>query len=124
MPLIQPLHTALLVANIDRAETFYGGVLGLVKVDRPLSYAGAWYQLGAYQIHLIEDTSYTTTPHNPEKWGRNPHIAFGVDDLDSIKAVLQQAGYPLQSSASGRVAVFTQDPDGHVIELSQVSSVR
>ena len=120
MPLIQPLHTALLVANIDRAETFYGGVLGLAKVKRSLSYAGAWYQLGNYQIHLIEDSTYTTAPHNTEKWGRNPHIAFGVDDLDAIAAALQQAGYLTQLSASGRAALFTHDPDGHVIELSQV----
>lgn len=120
MPLVQPLHTALLVTNIDRAEAFYGGILGLAKVDRPLSYAGAWYQLGNYQIHLIEDSTYATAPHNAEKWGRNPHIAFGIDDLAAIKAVLEQAGYPMQPSASGRAALFTQDPDGHVIELSQV----
>ncbi|MGP1385463.1 MAG: VOC family protein [Thainema sp.] len=121
MPLIQPLHTALLVANVDRAEAFYGGVLGLAKVDRPLSYAGAWYQLGDYQIHLIEDSTYTTAPHNTAKWGRNPHIAFGVNDLDAIKSLLVQKGYPMQLSASGRAAVFTQDPDGHVIELSQIA---
>lgn len=120
MPLIQPLHTALLVADIGRAEAFYGGVLGLAKVDRPLSYAGAWYQLGAYQIHLIEDATYTTAPHNAAKWGRNPHIAFGVDDLAAIKALLEEKDYPMQPSASGRAALFTQDPDGHVIELSQV----
>lgn len=29
-----------------------------------------------------------------------------------------KGGYPLQSSASGRAALFTKDPDGNIVELS------
>lgn len=114
------LHTALLVSDLTQAEQFYGAVLGLEKVDRPLNYAGAWYQLGAIQIHLIVDQSIATKLQNPEKWGRNPHLALGVENLEAAKAHLIGRGYPVQLSASGRAALFTQDPDGNVIELTQV----
>lgn len=113
------LHTAVLVSNLEQAEQFYGSVLGLQKVDRPLKYPGAWYQLGEMQVHLMVDAGWAASLQNAEKWGRNPHLAFAVADLDSAKQQLIQQGYPIQLSASGRAALFVRDPDGNVIELSQ-----
>lgn len=115
----QPLHVAVLVTDLARAEAFYGALLGLERVDRPLGFPGIWYQVGDFQIHLIQAEDWQRPLPCPEKWGRNPHLAFAVADLDSTKADLTAAGCPLQVSASGRRAVFTQDPDGNVIELSQ-----
>ncbi|MDH6089412.1 VOC family protein [Umezakia ovalisporum] len=118
MQIIQSLHTAILVTDLEKSENFYSKVLGLSKTDRSLKYPGAWYQVGSYQIHLIVATAAPTgNPH--EKWGRNPHIAFSVADLDIAKQQLLSQNYPVQVSASGRVALFTQDPDGNIIELSQ-----
>ncbi|WAL61713.1 VOC family protein [Thermocoleostomius sinensis] len=114
------LHTAILVSNLEQAEQFYGGVLGLSKVDRSLKYPGVWYQLGEVQVHLIVHKGYRCEFSNPEKWGRNPHFALGVTDLEAAKAHLTAHGYPVQLSASGRAALFTQDPDGNVIEITQV----
>ncbi|NEQ28532.1 MAG: glyoxalase [Microcoleus sp. SIO2G3] len=116
------LHTALRVSNLTRAEHFYGTILGLMKVDRSLKYPGAWYQLGAVQIHLIVDEQMTPI-EPPEKWGRDRHFALGVTDLDAAKAHLLAHDYDLQMSASGRAALFTQDPDGNVIELTQIVEV-
>ncbi|MFM7423623.1 MAG: VOC family protein [Elainella sp.] len=126
MQITHYLHTAVLVADIARAEQFYGGVLGLSKIDRSLKYPGAWYELGSIQIHLIEDKTLqdeTLAPQlqNSEKWGRNPHLALAVANLEAAKAHLLAQGYPLQASASGRAALFTQDPDGNIIELTEVS---
>ena len=115
-----PLHVAVLVSDLPRAQAFYGGLLQLEQVDRPMNFPGVWYQLGAFQIHLIVDQAAQRSPHNPEKWGRNPHIAFAVKDFNGAKAALTAAGYPVQLSASGRAALFTQDPDGNIIELSQI----
>jgi catechol-2,3-dioxygenase len=42
-----------------------------------------------------------------------------VEDLGAAIATLQAHGCPLQMSASGRAACFTQDPDGNVIEINQ-----
>ncbi|MBD2435749.1 VOC family protein [Nostoc sp. FACHB-110] len=118
MQITQSLHSAILVTDLERAEHFYGQVLGLSKIDRSLKYPGAWYQLGNYQLHLIVASTVPTENQN-EKWGRNPHIAFAVADLEQVKQELLTHNYPIQASASGRPAIFTKDPDGNVIEMSQ-----
>lgn len=114
-----PLHVAILVADLPRAEAFYGKVLGLTKVERSMRFPGSWYQVGAFQIHLIVTEGWHTALPQADKWGRNPHIALAVQDLAAAKATLEAAGAPIQMSASGRAALFTRDPDGNVIELSQ-----
>lgn len=120
MEIVACLHTALLVRDLGQAERFYGEVLGLQKVDRGLKYPGAWYQVGLHQIHLIQDASAPPALHNADKWGRNHHVAFGVRNLAAAQAELVAQGYPCQRSASGRAALFTQDPDGNVIEISEI----
>lgn len=120
MHISHSLHTAILVSNLEQARHFYGTVLGLAQVDRPLKYAGVWYQVGEMQVHLIVDETFAGKLHNSEKWGRNPHLAFAVKDLEAAKAHLATHGYPTQLSASGRAALFTQDPDGNIIELTEV----
>lgn len=117
----QYLHTALLVSDLERAEYFYGTVLGLPKVDRPLKFPGVWYQIGGVQIHLIVTSTFAEKLRNEDKWGRNQHVAFAVADLDVAKVQLETHGLPVQMSASGRAALFTRDPDGNVVELSQAS---
>lgn len=126
-PTYHHLHTALWVSDLARAEHFYGTVLGIPKAERfAFNFPGAWYQVGSSQIHLI----VAEEPMDPRqrsgtgssKWGRNPHVALGVDDLEAVKARLLQAGYEVQPSASGRAAVFVRDPDGNVIELSSISA--
>ncbi|ARV58562.1 glyoxalase [Nostocales cyanobacterium HT-58-2] len=118
MQITQCLHTAILVSDLQRAEHFYGKVLALPKVERSLKYPGAWYQVGNYQIHLIVAPSVPTAAQN-EKWGRNPHVALSVADLDVAKQQLLDHNCLIQPSASGRPALFTKDPDGNIIELSQ-----
>jgi catechol 2,3-dioxygenase-like lactoylglutathione lyase family enzyme len=119
MQITQCLHAAVLVSNREKAEHFYGNVLGLSKVERSLKYPGAWYQVGDFQIHLIVDSSLQSKLQNPEQWGRNPHVALSVADLDAAKTQLLDHGCEMQMSASGRAALFIQDPDGNIIELSQ-----
>ncbi len=120
MKIIQCLHTAILVSDLEKAEHFYGEILGLQKVYRILNYPGVWYQVGEYQIHLIVHTNLTTSLPNEEKWGRNPHVALAVDNLDEAIEKLEDYGYLMQKSRSGRKALFTKDPDGNIIEISQM----
>ena len=118
MQITQCLHAAILVTDLNRAEHFYGEILNLSKTERSRNFPGSWYQIGEYQIHLIVASQLTNQPKN-EKWGRNPHIAFSVSDLDAAKEQLLNYNCPIQASASGRRALFTQDPDGNIIELSE-----
>ncbi len=116
------LHTAINVSDLERSAAFYEGVLGLCRVERPLQFPGLWYQVGAVQVHLIPAAQVIQQIQDGDRWGRNPHFALGVTDLAALSAKLTAAGIPFQASASGRAAIFVQDPDGNLIELSQTSS--
>lgn len=120
MQISQCLHSAILVSDLERAEQFYGDVLGLAKVDRALKFPGAWYQVGDFQIHLIVADFVPSDLVNTEKLGRNRHIAFSVANLEAAKEQLLAHNCMIQMSASGRAAIFTLDPDGNIIELSEL----
>jgi catechol 2,3-dioxygenase-like lactoylglutathione lyase family enzyme len=130
MQILHPLHVALQITDLDRAAHFYGTVLGLPQVDRVLRFPGLWYQVGHFQLHLLADetavqagNTLKAIPPDPippdQKWGRHPHVAFAVADLAQIQTRLQAHHCPIQPSASGRAALFTQDPDGNILELNQ-----
>lgn len=120
MKITHCLHTAILVSDLARAADFYSKTLGLsLAANRTAKFPGTWYQISNHQIHLIVHPNYASKLYNQEKWGRNPHLALTVDNLELAKKTLQDRGYPIQLSASGRAAIFTQDPDGNIIELSQ-----
>jgi glyoxylase I family protein len=85
MNITQCLHTAILITDLVKSEQFYSEVLGLEKIERNLKYPGLWYQIGNYQIHLMVDPKFQPRLSNSEKWGRNPHIAFSVTDLNRVR---------------------------------------
>ncbi|NEP77167.1 MAG: glyoxalase [Okeania sp. SIO3C4] len=124
MQITQYLHAALLVSDLEKAEHFYGQILQLPKVERSLNFPGTWYQVGNFQIHLIVSSEIISDLVNLEKLGRNRHLAFSVADIDSAKAQLIANNCQIKMSASGRAALFTQDPDGNIIELSQHSRIK
>jgi glyoxylase I family protein len=113
------LHVAILVNDLAAAREFYNDVLGLAEAPRSLNFPGFWFQIGDFQIHLMQSDDWQAPCPRPEKWGRNPHIALQVDDLAGLKTRLVEQGYSVQMSASGRAALFTQDPSGNIIEVSQ-----
>ncbi len=119
MKLVRYLHTALTVNDLERSRHFYGEILGLTPVPRDMAFPGCWYELHGVQIHLIHQPHPPLPLADPDRWGRNPHLALAVTDLTQAAQELLSAGYPVQPSSSGRAAIFTQDPDGHVIELNQ-----
>lgn len=113
------LHAALNVTDLAKAHEFYGGILQLPLATRNLNFPGLWYQIGPVQLHLI--VSETLEQHHPDyRWGRNPHLALGVVNLEAVKNKLLAAEYEFQASNSGRAAIFVKDPDQNIIELSQI----
>lgn len=119
MPINKYLHAAILVSDLELSEQFYSQVLGLEKIERPLNFPGIWYQIGEFQIHLIQAQTIINDQVDKQKWGRNRHLAFCVEDLETAKQQLINHHCSFQMSASGRPALFTQDPDGNIIELNQ-----
>jgi len=119
MPMTKALHAALIVSNLEKSEQFYSSILGLSKIDRQLKFPGIWYQLENFQLHLILAPTIIPDAADNDKWGRNRHLAFSVANLAAAKKQLIAHNCPIQMSASGRSALFTQDPDGNIIELSE-----
>jgi glyoxylase I family protein len=124
---ISCLHAAVMVSDLDRSIEFYSDILGLKRVgdgasaleNRNLNYPGTWYQIGNFQIHLIENVNWRAGGEiDLNRSTRNPHIAFEVRDLDAAKERLVAANCVVKMSNSGRAALFTQDPDGNAIELT------
>ncbi len=113
-------HASLVVADTAASLKFYSGVLGMQQTARPdLGFPGAWLQLGAQQIHLLELANPDPTTGRPEHGGRDRHIALSVSDLAPVKEVLDQNGIIYTLSKSGRQALFCRDPDGNALEILQ-----
>ncbi|RAQ39844.1 glyoxalase [Arthrospira sp. O9.13F] len=102
MNITKPLHAAILVSDLAKSQQFYSQILQLTAGDRPLNFPGIWYQMGEWQSHLIDSEQVSG------------------DRVNEAKAQLTRHNYPFQMSASGRSALFVADPDGNIIELSQI----
>lgn len=112
-------HVSMIVADTARALAFYRDVLGL-RVDpaRPdLGYPGAWLDLGAQQIHLLELPNPDPVAGRPAHGGRDRHCAFTIGDLDALRQRLDAAHIRYTLSRSGRRALFVRDPDGNALEF-------
>lgn len=109
-------HVSINVSDTERALGFYIDVLGMTKLPRPdFGFGGAWLDAGAgLQVHLIEGAV-------PPDHGQ--HVAFRVDDVDTVVADLRAAGLkvpdPKRVGDTRVRQTFTHDPDGNLIELSQ-----
>ena len=113
------VHASLLVKDTARSLAFYRDLLGLaIDPQRPeLGFPGAWLQVGAQQIHLLELPSPDPVANRPEHGGRDRHVAFAVGDLDALAASLEAGGVAYSRSRSGRRALFCRDPDGNALEF-------
>ena len=115
-------HASLLVADTRRSLGFYRDLLGLaVDGGRPdLGYPGAWLQVGARQLHLLELPNPDPVDGRPVHGGRDRHVALLVSDLDGLARRLEGSGVPDTQSRSGRRALFCRDPDGNALEFIEL----
>jgi glyoxylase I family protein len=121
---LQIHHVSIIVSDTMKALRFYSGILGLKTCERPdLPFPGAWLQLGAQQIHLLEVPNPDRNEDRPEHGGLDRHTAFLVNDLDAVRQQLEQQDIYYTLSKSGRRALFCRDPDGNAVELIQDLSV-
>lgn len=117
-------HVALSVADLERARRFYGDVVGLPELARPdFGVPGAWFRAGDLQVHLVAVDE--VAPPGPGM----PHLALHVptEHIEATVEALVAGGARLVSPARRRedfgvgvVAAFVADPDGNVLELTDV----
>ena len=111
---LQLHHTSIRVSDLSRARSFYERLIGLETIERPeLGVPGAWYGIGAGQLHLI-----ACAPMGAAIDPSGPHFALEVDDLDRVRSELTAAG--VETLDPGGDQLWVRDPDGNVVELTQV----
>ena len=115
-------HVAVNVTDLARAQAFYANVLGLRELPRPaFDFAGAWYQLGDRQLHLIVHPPTRTLRGTTAIDGRDGHLALRIADFDATLTHLRRQGVTLherRDNATPWAQIYLTDPDGNVIELN------
>lgn len=122
------LETALYVADLDRAETFYRATMGLACLYSDVRMRA--FDVGGRGVLLlfleggslspIETPGGTIPPHD----GRGPvHIAFSIaaDALVPWEDHLAASGVGIEGRTRwkrGGVSLYVRDPDGHLLELA------
>ncbi|PIQ22634.1 MAG: glyoxalase [Cytophagales bacterium CG18_big_fil_WC_8_21_14_2_50_42_9] len=113
-------HVALHVQDVAVSCRFYGEVLNLPAMDRPaFDFPGAWFRLGpVQQLHLIGEREAAVHNHP-----QGTHFALRVASVPEAAAELQQKNVAFmgpQQRPDGKWQLFIQDPDGYVIELTEL----
>lgn len=111
-------HVQVAVPRDKEAEclAFYRDLFGLPEIPKPEELrgrGGAWFQIGALQMHIGVDPEASTKSKR--------HICFLVDDLARAKAEVQSAGVAIEeeSVAEGLSRFFIRDPAANRIEIGQ-----
>jgi catechol 2,3-dioxygenase-like lactoylglutathione lyase family enzyme len=112
-------HVSLDTADLPRSKAFYGELLGLPELERPdFGIPGVWYQAGAVQLHIIQVPEGVDIGRAPSKvTPLAAHLAFEIDDYAATQAGLEAAGHTVLGAGAEVGQLFTQDPDGNVIEF-------
>jgi catechol 2,3-dioxygenase-like lactoylglutathione lyase family enzyme len=103
----------------DAAKHFYGAVLGLKEIPKPIELrgrGGAWYELGGVQLHLSAK-SQTSTGQVAKG-----HVCYTVADVVLAEQQLRNAGVeiiPDDQPVTGNPRFYVRDPGGNLIELAQ-----
>jgi catechol 2,3-dioxygenase len=115
-------HVHLKVANLDRALSFYSGVLGFELTTKMGEHA-AFLSAGGYHHHIGLNTweSRNGQPPAPGTTGLY-HVAIRYPDRAALADALRrliEARVPLEGASDHGVseALYLRDPDGNGLEL-------
>jgi glyoxylase I family protein len=141
-------HVNIVVSDLERAERFYGGVLGLRRgfervlegewIERVTGLPGArahcvFYEPeGGGRVELLQYLSPRGEPLFPNRLPQTPglrHLAFEVNDLDALCERLRRAGialvsppivvpFPVADVGRKRLCYF-HDPEGVLLEVAE-----
>ena len=122
-------HANILVTDLEAAHEFYIEKLGFTVLPRPDfgDFQGAWYRVGDLQLHL------SVVKEMPDLKGGFPHLAVYVpsEHFEDTVAALKARDVPFVMDTMTREdfgvpvkAAFCKDPDGNVVELTDVGPIQ
>lgn len=123
------LETALYADDLDKAEAFYGGVLGLELIRRGGN-RHIFFRCGD-SVLLVFNPAETEKPIEndplpvPVHGARGPgHICFKIsrDDLDAFAAKLSAAGVAIEHRLTWpneAHSIYFRDPAGNSLEIAE-----
>jgi catechol 2,3-dioxygenase-like lactoylglutathione lyase family enzyme len=129
-------HVGHCVADLERAQRFYEGVLGfvhqrdlhvpdgpasqLLRVPAPVGLAAVYLERDGFVLELLRFDREGNDPRRERSFTEPglTHLSFSVDDLSAAKARVEAlGGEVLEDTDVGGVAVMVRDPDGQLVEL-------
>jgi catechol 2,3-dioxygenase-like lactoylglutathione lyase family enzyme len=98
----------------DAARRFYAGALGIPEVTKPPVLAargGCWFRGESVEVHVGVEQDFRPA--------RKAHPAFLVDDIDSVAADVEAAGFPVtwDDDLPGHRRFYTADGNGNRVEI-------
>lgn len=123
------LESTLYVDDLDAAEGFYGGIIGLAKVGR-VGNRHVFYRCGPGML-LIFNPAETVRPPPVGSLPVPPHGATGdghacfaasADEIHAWRRRLIAKGVAIESDfnwANGARSIYVRDPAGNSIEFAE-----
>ncbi|MBC7164017.1 MAG: VOC family protein [Roseovarius sp.] len=123
------LEAALYAGDLDAAEGFYGGLLGLERIVR-VGQRHVFYRVGAGVLLIFNPEATGKPPANPDlpvppHGARGPgHFCFAVAGpaLDGWRARLEAAGVGIEADfrwPNGARSIYFRDPAGNSVEMAE-----
>jgi catechol 2,3-dioxygenase-like lactoylglutathione lyase family enzyme len=126
---IRILETALYAADLDAAEGFYGGVLGLERVAR-VGNRHVFFRLAGSMLLIFNpseterppgDPGLPVPPHGARGAG---HLAFAASgaEMERWRGRLLEAGVEIEADfrwPNGARSIYVRDPAGNSVEFAE-----
>ena len=99
------------------ARHFYGFVLGLEEIEKPLALrvrGGCWFRCGSQQLHVGVERDFQPA--------RKAHPAFRVADLDALRERLRTQSCMITEDGAlpGMRRFYADDPWGNRLEFVEI----
>jgi catechol 2,3-dioxygenase-like lactoylglutathione lyase family enzyme len=119
--IIEINHVNITVAKAAEESTrhFYAKILGLEEIPKPDKLkrrGGAWFKLGALELHLsIEDAAEGNGTSRR-------HICYEVADIGKAEQFMRESGVEVTADnqpVEGWLRFYVRDPGGNRLEIAQ-----
>jgi catechol 2,3-dioxygenase-like lactoylglutathione lyase family enzyme len=124
------LESALYVTDLDAAEAFYGGILGLERIAK-VEGRHVFFRCGSGVILLFNGEATKVPPPADARLPVPPHgtvgqghlcFAASADEIESWRTRLTELGVEIEADfhwpAGGR-SIYFRDPSGNSLEFAE-----